>query len=134
MPKNKAQAGAQADASFTTADITELIELIKASELSNGKKMGYLYMIAAGTFSQDAFEGLMVDLEEAGQALEDNLKAEEALVLALKDEITDLENQMPSLQFMAAIEEYQNVDKLVEGVARDVEKEEIAANKAKLKK
>ena len=59
MPKTKTKKqGAVTDA-LVPLELGEVADLIQFSELSLGKKMGYLYMIARGTFSLDAYEDLI---------------------------------------------------------------------------
>ena len=104
--------------------LDQLIQAIANSALSEGKKMAYLYLIAAGTFSMDHMEGLNKDMEEAGRRLEKRITYREKKIAGYDEKLAKLEKEIAELTPLATKEVQENLDKFVAAVSRETEAEQ----------
>ena len=131
MPKKGTQIRLSGKEPQEPFDIAELVEILAVSALTQGKKLAYLYSIAAGLFSLSHFDGILDDMDQEGKQLAKQKKRQEDKISKLKDKEEKLQVELANLRIGAAVEQEQNLDKVVAEAARESEKKhEVGTHEA----
>lgn len=97
-----------------TKNLNQLVETIKASSLSPGKKAAYLYLLASGRFTLLDFDLLLSDIDEVKTTLKTRKKTEEKKLQDLEKQASELQKKLIPLEEAAAEEWIVNSEKILE--------------------
>ncbi|MDP2691170.1 MAG: hypothetical protein Q8O95_02070 [bacterium] len=100
-------------------DFGELIEVIKRSELSEGKKIAYLYMIAEETFTLADLEEIENEMIMAGRELEKEQGKQMKKLQELKAKEAKLREKVAKAQVKSAREMERNFSKLEDAMLEE---------------
>lgn len=104
--------------------IAELVNSIRDSKLSDGKKLGYFYLIATGTFSLNDFDSLKTDLNAVGKKLANRRYRLKKKIEGYDEAISLAQAEIGRLTVEAAKEHQRNLEKLINAVAKKTETEQ----------